>query len=727
MPQRAIVVGDVGDDPSAVEMALQRQAGIETFHFDSSTEALLAAPTLEPDVFLIGHREPQPDAVAFTASVRGNARFARTPVVVITGACAADVPGATECIEHSLDPSELARRVGTVVALEAASARADHAQVEAGRHARRLETLWRIGANGALSDTEYMAALLGAAALVLREGHPFVGAIFHLEGASLIVDVAVGHVAGGGLQPGQRVALPGSIAGAVLRAGHTRSWADAHADSSGPRSMVVPSLRAYVGTPFRVGPTAYVLAMGSSEPLEEPLGPLDHAYVETLASLCATRLHQRVQFDRLRYQSEHDSLTALRNRSAFRSDAAARLRERTPFALAVLDLDAFRVLNDTLGQQTADALLVEVGALLGSLAQDDVVARLTADDFAILMHGIQTRADAERRLLHYLEPFARPFTTGTSGGVQKVRLTASVGVALAPAHGTHVDRLLANAYEALKTAREEGRARWAVFDPVKHAADANATTLRDELLAAVPGEQLLLHFQPSVAVATGEVIGIEALVRWQHPQRGLLRPNEFVPFAEREGVIGPIDAWVLRETLRHARSWWDTYPGLRVWVNVSAAALETPALAALIEDERPLSGLGIEVTERTAMDDLERTEGVLRALRRSGVAIALDDFGVGYSSLARFRRLPIDLVKLDRAFAAGIPGDPCNEAIVEGMIGIGRRFGIGILAEGVETEAQLRWLGDMGCDYVQGFFIAPPMTSDATSAWLAQRYAGPLR
>jgi diguanylate cyclase (GGDEF)-like protein len=342
------------------------------------------------------------------------------------------------------------------------------AEADAGRksrlaeqHARRLETLWRIGAT-TLDDERYLHALLAAAGSVLREGSPFHGAIAHLDGTDFVVDVSLGP---DGREPmlrsGSRHPATDMLCSHLARGRRARSWTDVRVDPALAltRGAREHGVRAFVGMGFAVGPTIYTLALAAEEPLLEPLGTLDVLYVETLAALCATRLHQRQQFDRLCYQSEHDALTAVLNRATFRARTCAAFQTGAPFALVLVDIDGFRRVNEALGQQTGDGLLVEVAAQLASRAGDDVVARLDGDAFAILMPNVATRPAADARLAEYRRAFEQPFTTGTFGEVRSVRLGATCGVALAPAHGTHVDGLLIHAQRALDAAKAAGRRR----------------------------------------------------------------------------------------------------------------------------------------------------------------------------------------------------------------------------------------------------------------------------
>jgi len=592
------------------------------------------------------------------------------------------------------------------------------------RHAQRLETLWRLAANTVLDDEGYLCALLGAAGSVLQAGTPFVGSIMHLDGTDFVVDVSYGALSDPlVLDPGSRYPAREMLVGHLLRGEPTQAWSDVRDDpaTAATRGARLHGVRAFIGTVFWVGPTSYVLALASTSPLQTPLRALDRAYVETLASLCATRLHQRTQSDRLRHQTEHDALTGLLNRVAFRARGTALLKAGEPCALALVDVDGFRALNEQLGQQTADALLVEVGAMLAACRPDDVVARLSADDFAILVPGIGDAAEAERRLRPCLRGFDRPFTTGTLRGVREVRLRGRMGVALAPQHGTSVDDLLACAYAALDDARVRA-VPWAVFDAARPHASRDGGHLRVELAAALQRGEFVLHYQPIVGLREPRVAGVEALLRWQHPQRGLLEPAAFVPFADAHALMAPIGTWIVDEVVRATSGWRDALPGFRVWFNVSASELRgADALAARLERQH-VRGLGVEIAEAVAMQDVDAAAHGATVLRGAGLEVALDDFGAARSSLGHLQRLPIDVVKLDRSFVAGVPGDVRDEAIVEGVLSIGRRFGFRAVAEGVETADQARWLAQAGCGYAQGYHFARAMPFAAMDAWLAQRH-----
>jgi diguanylate cyclase (GGDEF)-like protein len=589
-------------------------------------------------------------------------------------------------------------------------------------HSQRLESLWRLASQPLLDDEAFLAAVLDESSKAIHPGPPFYGVLAHLDGAEIVIDLnRWGDDIDHALAAGARLPLKETLLSELLRVGRTCSWDDVHAHESLaaiPRVGTMP-WRAFIGTPFRVGPTVYFLTFTSLAALVEPFGPDDHAYLEIVASFCASRLQQRVQFERLRHQSTHDALTGLPNRAAFRVAAAEALSTCPHVALAVVDVDRFRAVNETLGHQTADAVLVEVAAALAARVDDgDVVARIGGDVFGVLLRDA-TRAGAERRVELLHAAFAQGFGTGDREGKERVTVTASIGVALAPDDGSVFETLLARADAAVRSSKERGRARWSFYDARDADAFAAARKLQNDIAEALVRDEFVLRFQPHVEIASGRVVGAEALIRWRHPERGLLAPAEFLPFAEAHGMAGAIGAWVVRETVRASRAWRAADPAFRMWFNLSALELGDPALLRQIRElGEELRGVGVEISESIAMRDVHATMRTVADLREAGLLIALDDFGTGYSSLAHLKRLPIDVLKIDGTFTAGVPNDPHDAAIVEAVVGIATRYGFETIAEGVETMQQASYLLSIGCGLAQGFAYAPPMAAADFDAWL---------
>jgi diguanylate cyclase (GGDEF)-like protein len=422
---------------------------------------------------------------------------------------------------------------------------------------------------------------------------------------------------------------------------------------------------------------------------------------------------------RLRHQAVHDALTGLPNRTLLHRRAKRALRGQEPGAMLLIDLDRFKEVNDTLGHDYGDELLVEVATRLGgALRDEDTLARLGGDEFAVLLRGLPHRgavADLAGRLQDALR---RPIALR---GVA-VELEASIGVALYPDHGTTVGELLQRADVAMYEAKR-GRTGIATYSAERDPYSADRLGLLAELRHAIAEDELVLHYQPKVALATGAVVGVEALVRWQHPTRGLLSPDEFVPLAERTGAVADLTRWVVDKALAQQREW-----NIPVAVNLAAANvvdLNLPdAIAALLERHGvPGHQLECEISEHTVMADPKRVSEVLDRLRALGVRLSLDDFGTGHSSLSYLKRLPLDEVKIDRSFVSGMMQDENDAVIVRSTIDLARNLGLEVVAEGVETAEIMGELAALNCDIAQGFYISRPLPAQALSVSLR----GPAR
>ena len=420
----------------------------------------------------------------------------------------------------------------------------------ADRHSRRLESLWRLASRPALDDETYLHAVLDEAAGAIQPGADLTGAVSHLDGADIVVDVArQGGGYPGGLPPGSRVPIEQTFLAEVLRAGGTRSWSTPRAGRTrGLWHIDEHPWQGFIGTPVRVGSTQYFLSFVTAVPMTEPFSPEDHAYVETVAAFCAMRLEQREQLQRLQHESSHDALTGLRNRFAFRIVVSEALASDAEVAIAVMDVDRFGEMNETLGHREADALLTTIGAAIAARAgEHDVVARIGGDVFAVMLRDCADRKALERAVERLFSAFVGSFPVREQPG-RRVSLTVSVGVAVAPQDGSDFERLLARAAGAVQTAKAAGGARYAFFDKRVEDAFARTRRLQNDLARALVRDEFVLFYQPHVSIATGRVVGAEALIRWNHPERGLLPPSEFVPFAEEHGMLPAIGPWVLRES-----------------------------------------------------------------------------------------------------------------------------------------------------------------------------------
>lgn len=429
------------------------------------------------------------------------------------------------------------------------------------------------------------------------------------------------------------------------------------------------------------------------------------------------------------YLALHDSLTGLPNRLQLATESTALFEHddvESGGALMLLDLDGFKEVNDGLGHAAGDDLLIEVSRRLGlSAPKGSVIARLGGDEFAVVWPGSVTPQRAAMAARRLLVAFDSPFDVR---GVS-VAIDASVGVALAGLHGDDAEELLQHADIAMYAAKR-GHRRIVTYSDDLDPMGADVLALVSELRSAIADGQLSLVFQPKVHMDKRQVKSVEALVRWRHPQRGLVMPSVFVPLAERFGLIGPLTVWVVEEAVRQCRAWADAGHYLSVAINVSQANLTDPELGTALRGalERhgvPASAIEIEVTESALTNDMQGAAESLRALHDMGVRLSIDDYGTGYSSIAHLRALPVQCLKIDRSYVAGLLDDPASLSIVRTTVDLAHQLGLQVVAEGVETKMEFDALAGLGCDVVQGYFCARPMPSTQLSAWFAAKTPPP--
>jgi diguanylate cyclase (GGDEF)-like protein/PAS domain S-box-containing protein len=434
---------------------------------------------------------------------------------------------------------------------------------------------------------------------------------------------------------------------------------------------------------------------------------------------------------RIEYLARHDALTGLPNRLTFleRAESLVAAAGARTLALLFIDVDHFKRVNDSAGHLAGDALLQGLaGRITGTLRGSDLVGRFAGDEFVVLLAGEQDHAAIQAVAAKLLAAIEAPISVEG----RAISVGASIGVALYPQHGATPAELLKHADTAMYHAKARGRARCLFFEPSMAAAAYSALVIESELGAALDGGQFVLHYQPQQRLADGALVGIEALLRWQHPRRGLISPAAFLAVAEEHRVMIGIGQWVLMQALAQARDWHER--GLAMVpmsVNLSTMQFQDAGFVGRVEAALHALGLAgragamleLELTERMLMEDIAFARRTLERLRASGIRIAVDDFGTGYTSLQHLKDLPLDRLKIDRSFIQDLPDDAGAAAVTHAIIRLGLSLHLGVVAEGVRTPEQMRWLAEHGCAEVQGHGVAEPMTAADFERWLAGRPA----
>jgi diguanylate cyclase (GGDEF)-like protein/PAS domain S-box-containing protein len=475
------------------------------------------------------------------------------------------------------------------------------------------------------------------------------------------------------------------------------------------------------------GEALAVRKSGATYPLELLLVPVHDAAEEVVqwVAYLSDATERRAQIAALQHQALHDVLTGLPNRVLLndRLQQAVMMtwRAQGRLGLLLMDLDRFKEINDTFGHHCGDLLLQQAARRLKEQIQDsDTVARLGGDEFAILLPMLRDASDANRVARRILKAFQKPFIIDG----RRVEVGASIGISISPDHGADAGTLLRRADAAMYVAKKTGIG-CALYYPQQEKQTAEELALGGELREAIEQNQLLIFYQPKVDLRTGMVTRVEALSRWQHPRRGLLVPDDFIPLAERTGLIKPLTDWVLEQSLRQCHLWQRSGYPMSIAVNLSSKSLQEHFLPQTVSDlldkwsVKP-DTLKLEITESSILGDTSHALAILSLLQTLGVTLSLDDFGTGYSSLTHLRHLPVDEIKIDKSFVLGMQTSGSDAAIVRATIDLAHNLGRKVVAEGVADPRTGFTLNELGCDLAQGYCFTPPVPAAAVEQWLTE-------
>lgn len=462
-------------------------------------------------------------------------------------------------------------------------------------------------------------------------------------------------------------------------------------------------------------------ASGVVTPVKDEQGN-HNGFVKILRDLTDRKLAE----ERSTYLSQHDHLTTLPNRRKFNEDLLAAMNAARPRQTSVgvlfIDLDRFKHINDALGHHFGDALLVSAAErLVDAVGKSDVVARLGGDEFGVIRSSTD-RSDVAQLANKLIKALARSFFLQN----HKINIGATIGISMFPQDGDDPNQLLTFADMAMYHAKKNGRATFQFYTANLDVEAKRRGTIEEELRSAIVRNELYLHYQPQVDLENYSVCSVEALVRWKNTRLAPFTTEEFIALADETGLIVPIGKWVLRNACKQAKAWQDTRsPALRVAVNVSSRQLQDPGFAAMVDETLRESGLDphcleLEITERLLMEDNLKNNSVLRLLKARGIQVSVDDFGTGFSSLGYLKHFPIDSLKIDKMFIKCLPDDQHDAAIASAIIGMAHSLKLRVVAEGVESTEQLKFLRDLGCNCGQGYLFSEPLPSDAINQMLAR-------
>ncbi|MGC8469118.1 MAG: putative bifunctional diguanylate cyclase/phosphodiesterase [Acetobacteraceae bacterium] len=668
--------------------------------FGDAEEALSWFDANPPDLVITDFKMPNMDGAEFTRRLRNRPTGVDVPVIVITAyddrrfRLRALEAGATDFLQSPVDHHEFLSRARNLLALrkqqQTVKRRATVLERELRYSERTREELLRDSRERLAQVIDTVPAMISAT---------------DRQGRCIFVNAYQAAISG--RDPREMVNRPAA-----------EIFGDAHAE----RSRLLDRFVFETGEPIAGFEEEIVDFAGTRHMFlttKSPLRDMSNAVVSVLTtSLDITSQKQAEQH--LRFMAHHDALTCLPNRSLLRDRIESRIaharRERSMFALHFLDLDRFKGVNDAYGHHIGDRLLCAVAERLRhSVREGDIVARIGGDEFAVLQSRVDRVEDAVDLARRLVEVVSGAFTFDSL----ELGLSVSVGITLCPDDGEGVEELLKNADLAMYRAKSDGRDTYRFFAAEMNRQAQEAVAIENELRIALARRQFVLLYQPQVSFATGRVVGVEALLRWNKPGQGLVAPQEFLPMAEETGLIVRINEWVLREACTAGIRWREAgLPPLRVAVNLSPVQFRRQDVRRLVLDTLAETGfdpafLELELTESILMENAEAAAEDIRALCEHGVRFSIDDFGTGYSSLRYVKGLPVSRLKIDQSFIANLVSDPNDAVIVRAIINLGHSLNLDVLAEGVETAEQYERLRRDGCDAMQGHFFSPALPAEA--------------
>lgn len=476
------------------------------------------------------------------------------------------------------------------------------------------------------------------------------------------------------------------------------------------KSMVLASIE---GTEKMQG----IIGLNSEEPFKN-WSQQEMSFLKIMSNIFANAISKTKAESEIEFMAYFDNLTKLPNKILFqdRVEQAIKMakRERKFISVIFIDLDDFKTVNDTIGHSGGDVLLVKVSQrIVGQLRKADTVARFGGDEFMILVNSISNHKDVEKIVKKILKIFQEPFIIGS----QHIFVTASAGIANYPIDGKNAETLIRNADMSMYEAKSKGKNQFAVCTTMMKDNAEKSILLLNDLHNAIENDELIVYYQPQVNLKTGEIDGLEALLRWDHPKFGIISPEVFIPLAEKNNLINEIGEWVLKTACNQNKKWQCMgLPKQTVAVNLSVMQFINPEITCSIKNILKETNLDpkfleLEITESVAIKETNDVLNVLNKFKKIGVSISIDDFGTEYSCLSRFKMLPIDRIKIDMQFIQGIEIDEKDQAITIIVINLAKNLGLNVLAEGVETEGQLEFLVERGCDHAQGYYYCMPMAA----------------